>query len=189
MALQEQGKILSKSISILRNLYFNDMALAGSDRRSGTRAPLPVPSVLTPHSPRRVLLHPRAPAPAGTKAAAAGAFGAAARLWRHSACRVSRSERQKEMQDLRPGVCYWKERNSEAHGVPVPVGCAQHPHRAPVQDSAPLALLRIPTGSRTSSSAWNGPSTAKLSCPRGTWNIVTKAPLYTHNHMLRRVTE
>lgn len=84
-------------------------------------------------------------------------------------------------------------RNSEAHGVPVPVGCAsgggRAPHRAPVQDSAPLAPVRIPTGSRASSSAWSGPSTAKLSCPRGTWSVVTEAPLCTHNHTLRRVTE
>lgn len=66
MALQEQSRIVLKSVSILHDLYLNYMALAGSDQSSGTRTPLPVPSVLTPQSPCRVSLHPQAPSPAGS---------------------------------------------------------------------------------------------------------------------------
>lgn len=77
-----------------------------------------------------------------------------------------------------------EKRNSEAHGVPVQWDVHNRRGRngsiqGTVQDSAPLALLRIPAGSRASSTAWSGPSTANLSCPRAP-GILPLEPLSTH---------
>lgn len=158
---------------------------AGSDQSCGTRTPQPVPSVLDPHTGLM------APGPAGSKAAAAGAFGAAARLWRCSTHCVYRPVGQQEMQHLGLGLVTGKkeQRSSWCASAQWDVhsrgGRNKRLHTGHPAGLSPTGTSEDPLGSQGSQQCPGRPH-QHHSAARGSWNIVTKAPLYPQNHTLRR---